>query len=125
MAVWRDSLYVCGDFATIDGEPIRHVAQWLGGDAVVECSEPVGVQEITPPTFTLYPNPTNGLLHVEAQGMRPRAWRLTDAVGREVLHGTAVLGNFVVDLSGLGNGLYHFVLEDAQGASYARTVVRE
>jgi hypothetical protein len=125
MAVWRDSLYVGGEFTSIDGEPIRHVAQWLGGDAVVECSEPVGVQEITPPTFTLYPNPTNGLLHVEAQGMRPRAWRLTDAVGREVLHGTAVLGNFVVDLSGLGNGLYHFVLEDAQGASYARTVVRE
>ncbi|MGV9013647.1 MAG: hypothetical protein ACOH13_13720, partial [Flavobacteriales bacterium] len=44
LAVWRDTLYICGGFNSIDGEPIRQVAQWIGGDAVGECST-VGVAE--------------------------------------------------------------------------------
>ena len=31
MTVWRDSLFICGGFTTVDGEPVRQVAQWIGG----------------------------------------------------------------------------------------------
>lgn len=45
MAVWRDSLYVCGSIAYIDWQPAYQVAQWIGGDAVEDCSETAGLGE--------------------------------------------------------------------------------
>jgi hypothetical protein len=45
MAVWRDSLYVCGSIAYIDWQPAYQVAQWIGGDAVEACSQATGVEE--------------------------------------------------------------------------------
>ncbi len=44
MAVWRDSLYICGGINSIDGEPMYQVAQWIGGNATGDCST-VGVDE--------------------------------------------------------------------------------
>ncbi len=120
----HDTLFVaCG--LMLDGDTVDRAAKFIGEVYQTVCSGPVGVQEVVTPTFTLYPNPTNGLLHVEATAMRPRAWRLTDALGREVLHGRPpTTGPFVVDLSMLGSGLYHLVLEDAQGMRHARAVYR-
>ncbi len=38
MAVWRDSLYVCGGILTVDWDTMKQVVQWIGGDAVDDCS---------------------------------------------------------------------------------------
>ncbi len=125
VAFYRDTLFVglIGD--TADGMYVNGAAKFIGDSYVGECGLWAGVQERPTPTFTLYPNPTNGLLQVEAQGMRPRTWRLTDALGREVLHGRPpTTGPFVVDLGTLGSGLYHLVVEDAQGMRHARAVYR-
>lgn len=129
MTVWRDSLYVCGGFFTIDGEPFGQVAQWIGGDVVQDCSAPVGVTERIPPaSFTLHPNPTTGLLHVELNGLRPRELWVSDALGRVVLRqalpGTAH-GPLPLDLGALSPGAYLVTVLDAEGMRYTQRVVRE
>lgn len=82
ITVWRDSLYICGSFQTVDDQPVRQVAQYIGGD---EDLIPVGLSEERPKaTFTLSPNPTNGPLRL--QGLPPSAQRVVvrDALGRVV-----------------------------------------
>ncbi|MBP6313777.1 MAG: hypothetical protein KA408_16005 [Flavobacteriales bacterium] len=47
MTIWQDSLYVVGGIWYVDGQPFyKSVAQWIGGDAVANCSDPVGVEEV-------------------------------------------------------------------------------
>ena len=62
MTIWRDSLYVVGQTYYVDGEPFYNsVAQFIGGDAVGNCSDPVGVAEVsTGPHFSIAPNPASG-----------------------------------------------------------------
>ncbi|MBK7944464.1 MAG: hypothetical protein IPJ85_03755 [Flavobacteriales bacterium] len=87
ITVWRDSLYVCGGFTSIDGEPIRHVAQWLGGDAVLECSAPVGVGEIEPQGFGLAPNPVRDRMRLNGNNLAGARYEISDATGRLVRAG--------------------------------------
>ena len=42
LASWRDSLYVGGNFVTIDGDTLHNVAKWLG--EVENCSPSVGIE---------------------------------------------------------------------------------
>src|SRR5690606_2333829 len=53
MAIWRDSLYICGNISTIDSDTVQQVAQWIGGDAVGYCSSPVGMAEAPFPSAAL------------------------------------------------------------------------
>ncbi|MCB0765002.1 MAG: T9SS type A sorting domain-containing protein, partial [Flavobacteriales bacterium] len=129
MTVWRDSLFVCGYFNTIDGEPFGQVAQWIGGDAVQDCSAPVGVREVAvAPAFVVHPNPTTGQLHVDLQGIRPREVRLTDALGRVVLQQSLSgrqVGPVNLDLGALASGTYQVTVVATDGMRHTRTVVRE
>lgn len=107
MAIWRDSLYICGGINTIDGDTIRQVAQWIGGDAMGECSEPTGLAEVKAP----------GLLAVTALA-EPGTWQVTfpspgqwvvcayDAMGRLTRSWTAQRRTLDVDLSREFPGLY-------------------
>jgi len=129
MAVWRDSLYITGGFITIDGDTMNTIAQWIGGDAVEECSAPVGIAEQSAsPTFTLHPNPTTGLLHVELNGLRPRELWVSDALGRVVLRQAlpgAAHGPLPLDINALGPGAYLVTVLDAEGMRHTQRVVRE
>ena len=129
MAVWRDSLYLCGAFNTIDGVTMNKIAQWVGGDATVNCSQPVGVEEhIAQHPFTIYPNPTTGLLHMELHGLRPRELFVSDALGRKVLRQGVPLANtgpLTLDLAPLSPGAYLVTVVDEQGMRFTQRVVRE
>ncbi|MFN6175971.1 MAG: T9SS type A sorting domain-containing protein, partial [Flavobacteriales bacterium] len=112
ITVWRDSLYICGSFQTVDGQPVRQVAQYIGGD---EDLIPVGLSEERPKaTFTLSPNPTNGPLRL--QGLPTGAQRVVvrDALGR-VAHVQST-NLYQLELGHLPAGTYIVQVVDAGGA---------
>jgi hypothetical protein len=113
ITVWRDSLYVCGGFTSIDGEPIRHVAQWLGGDAVLECSSPVGVGESEPQGFSLAPNPVRDHLRITGNNPAGARYAISDATGRLVRAGQ--LDGNEVDVATLPPGCYQLLLRQRMG----------
>lgn len=80
-----------------------------------------GVQPIAPPTLTVAPNPTSGMLTV--QGRAIDGLRITDMQGRTVLSATGNgTAQHVVDASPLPVGLYTLVVSDAFGVRTARFV---
>ncbi|MCC6841299.1 MAG: hypothetical protein IT230_14160, partial [Flavobacteriales bacterium] len=107
MAIWRDSLHICGDFSTIDGEPVRQVAQWIGGDATGECST-VGIQEADnrPHDLVVTPMPIAGAWTV--QFPHAGSWTLTafNSAGQQVGTWHATTHAQVVDLSAQVAGMY-------------------
>lgn len=80
-----------------------------------------GVRPFAPPTLTVAPNPTTGMLTV--QGRSISDVRITDVHGRNVLSATGN-GNaqHVVDASPLSVGLYTLVVSDAFGVRTVRFV---
>ena len=108
MTVWRDSLFVCGGISFVDGVPFnRTVAQWIGGDAVAYCSEPVGVGEnnIQGSThFDLLPNPATNTIRVSNLPVNARSVEVRDVVGRLAIR--VAIQDQQVDISSLATGTY-------------------
>ena len=113
LTFWRDSLYICGPFNSIDGEPIRQVAQYVGE------LPSMGINDHGPPSLlSIAPNPArdNFLLRELPKGaMRVQ---LRDGLGRLLLNEQAGPGPF--DISSLPSGLYHIVVADRFGLPLAR-----
>jgi len=112
MTIWRDSLYICGGFSMIDGDTIRNVAQWIGGDYTANCSS-VGLavhQPLTP--FSVAPNPAS--TNITLQGMPPTATALVvfDLFGRTVLRSNEPTK--VLNVESLPIGTYMVRVHDAQ-----------
>lgn len=125
MAIWRDSLYICGDFSTIDGEPVRQVAQWIGGDAVGDCST-VGITEPgnVPQVLTVNPMSVNGAWTVYYPYTGNWTLAVYDALGRQVrsvhANGEAVR----LDLATESKGMYLLQAVSAEGVVCRAKVVR-
>lgn len=107
MAIWRDSLYICGGINTIDGEPVRHVAQWIGGDAVAECSASVGITTVPAAGAALVVG-TLGEGQWIVRFPDGNLWNLVayDALGRSVGQWRSNGAAIIVDLGGHGSGMY-------------------
>ena len=60
--------------------------------------------------FTFYPNPTDGLVHVEAcHGPAPQEYRITNLMGQTLLSGS--VSDQPIDVSSLPAGLYFLTLD--------------
>lgn len=91
-----------------------------GLDIALVCPT-VGVgEEQVGPVLSVFPNPVDDLLHVRVASSGPEiSFALMDAMGRCVRQGswTKASGNsgYVLDLSGLSNGLYHLRVRTSEG----------
>ncbi|OJJ19184.1 hypothetical protein BKI52_20445 [marine bacterium AO1-C] len=78
-------------------------------------------------TYSLYPNPTAGLVHFQIQGMtnEPATVRVFDRDGQEVLQNQMNLqqGTFTLDISSLPAGRYIFKIQLAQQV-ITRTIIK-
>lgn len=107
MATFRDSLYIVGAFEELEGQPMNMMAQWIGGDAVSQCSAPVAVHEA--PAYR-----SGSLVVVQQQQqllVRPPhtgPWQLalTDAAGRTVSTHTFNGNEHTMPTTALPQGLY-------------------
>jgi hypothetical protein len=125
MAVWRDSLYVCGGIFTVDGDTMRQVIQWIGEDATGECST-VGITEVnghTPDlTLTLLAEPGQWTAHFPTTGR----WTLSvyDALGRAIGRWSSSGTEMMLDLSDRSQGVYLLRASSAAGEVRTARVVR-
>ncbi len=85
-----------------------------------------GLSKITDPGFTVFPNPTDGLISVMVNGpTEGRMLHLLDQAGRLVRH-TPVNGQRVeLDISALAIGTYQLMLLHPNGERRTTTVVKE
>jgi len=129
MTIWQDSLFVCGGISYVDGVPFnRTVAQWIGGDEVAYCSEPVGVVEnanaLEPNGLEVRPigNGCQWLIQLPPIG----SWKVDvyDASGRMVQN--LPLGSFSVllDLGQQASGMYIVRATNADGKFQSAKVAK-
>jgi len=107
MAIWRDSLYICGGINSIDGEPMYQVAQWIGGDATGDCST-VGINEVRTHNSTLSVSPLDEPGRWNVQFPKAGNWNVIayDALGRPVGNWHVNGGQLDIDLGSQIQGLY-------------------
>jgi hypothetical protein len=92
--------------------------------SVVEGSSPLAVGENNLSAFTIYPNPTSGIIHIsQNNGTEAKHARVIDMLGRLVLS-TAVLDN-KVSVEKLAKGNYVILLEDANGKTFTQKFIKE
>jgi sugar lactone lactonase YvrE len=84
---------------------------------------PVNVQEHTPISFNLYPNPANTNLTIT--GTHLQNISITNTLGQIVHWQKASAEKTVVDISSLNAGIYFVTVTDAQGAKVTKKVVKE
>lgn len=117
LTFWRDSLYICGPFNTIDGDNIRQVAQYIG-----ELPQATGISESPGiPRLQVAPNPTNGAFRVQNLPTDAATIEICDGIGRLIHSARAVTR--ALDISMLPIGLYHVLVLDKQGSPLARAPV--
>jgi hypothetical protein len=119
LAIWRDSLYVCGYFDQIDGQPINQVAQYLGalpGGGTATVTE-------EPAQALAAPGTHDGGLSWELALPQAAAWqwRLSDAAGREVQRGSLAADRMRISLHEQPPGIYLLqVSSPGLGVRYAK-----
>ena len=87
-----------------DGQECKHVAQWIGGDAVLNCSSPVSVPEpAVHQALTIHPNPAREQVTLNTK--EPAQVIVFDALSRQVWQGR-VQGRMNVDVSDWEPGTY-------------------
>jgi beta-glucanase (GH16 family) len=89
---------------------------------VYQVAQAVSIREETArPAIRLYPNPTQGLVHLESNHA-PYQLSVFDLSGR-LLRQSSHLGSRVIDLSSFAKGLYLFQIESGKGVSHHRVMV--
>ena len=75
----------------------------------------VGITEKENNLFTLFPNPTAGLMNIQLSELFSGTWQIADVSGRIVLMGNVnASGVYPIDITGLSNGAYNMILSSGQ-----------
>jgi hypothetical protein len=78
--VFQDELYVCGGIHNIDGEPINHVAKYVGSLSLT-----LETPEHVPDTkFSVFPNPATDQIHIDAAGLNLSNVSIYNLLGKKV-----------------------------------------
>ncbi len=90
-----------------------------------DCSVATSVDEIIAiEDYTIYPNPTNGILKFDFSGNNVQKIKISDITGKTVFEKVNVEQNEVVDLSGFANGIYVVILQTDKG-SVSSKIIKE
>lgn len=69
VGVYKDTLYVGGTFAQIEGDStVKRFAKWLGGKNYTECTTTSFEEIYNKEKFSIYPNPTKEELNISFKG---------------------------------------------------------
>jgi subtilisin family serine protease len=113
-----------------NGEPISGATSQilsdveLGADYIVEVFNEFGCNAFSSPLnslsiltanfgFSLYPNPTTGLIHIDfQQEQHGTSLKIVDVVGREVLHFENLSQQNTIDATTLDSGIYFVIIKN-------------
>ncbi len=102
LAIWRDSLFVCGYFDQIDGLPALQVAQYLG--ELPQAATGVNEAALRPVALRCYPiDGTAWMVELPDE----QEWQLSvvNAIGQSIIREHAAKGRALIDLSRASGGL--------------------
>ncbi|MEY4603055.1 MAG: hypothetical protein RIT43_347 [Bacteroidota bacterium] len=86
-----------------------------------------GDEDVQPVSFTIYPNPGNGLVTLVSQGMDIENLKVFDAAGKLVFDQLLVsgAGSYLIDLSELSQGVYSLEILSSGKAFRERVILTE
>jgi len=108
-ATYKDSLYVGGDFWTIDGSNISFIAEWVDGNYVANCGQPTGVNQlkINNEQLKIYPNPNNGQFTLSLSNLTENCnVEIYNVLGEKVYTDALPQSQSNINLTGQPNGVY-------------------
>lgn len=73
----------------------------------------------------IYPNPARDLIQVEVDGVQMERVRMLDMTGRELLNESVNSNSKQLNVSGLSAGMYHMVIQTAQGSAVRQVMIRK
>jgi hypothetical protein len=109
-----------------DGNLNMLVGQNLGGlyHFEVDPNSTISVESIsTPLTVTIYPNPANNVLHIDAEPVKMTA-RFISINGQEILS-TSFFQNTQLQIESLEKGLYLLEISDANGRKFISRIIKQ
>ncbi|MGE0636474.1 MAG: PKD domain-containing protein [Bacteroidia bacterium] len=74
---------------------------------------PTGIEEMATQQLSIYPNPANALLTIEAQTGKG-IYQLIDITGKTLLQGSVPSPKFTLDISSLSSGVYFISVSDSE-----------
>lgn len=114
-----DRILIGGSFTSYNGAGRNRIARVMNG--------PVGLDVLSEPQFTLFPNPTEHTIYITTDDPDLQTLLITDAVGRCVVQRSpSIYGNvpYRIDLEDVPSGVYLVTLIGAHGNRTARLVKR-
>lgn len=120
---YANTLTVGGDFTTINGDSIRKLAQWLGGNNFDTCGTYIGIIDIESINeINLSPSPTHDHLKITSPQTNIHSTSILDITGKLLLKIEVNAESFQLDVSSLAAGLYFLVLETPKGTAVKKFV---
>jgi hypothetical protein len=93
--------------------------------AMVSFNGATGIGDLTELPMRVYPNPVRDMVTMELEASGTVHYRVLDALGREVLHGSVAAGGTLrhsIDIAAMNTGVYQLEVRSQQGVSTARLV---
>jgi hypothetical protein len=113
IAYFKDTIYVCGNFWSIDGDStINKLAKWIGGNYVAACGNTTETIEINKEDieYYLYPNPSNSRIAV--RNLKTKGFIVFYNYLGQSISTIVINSNNDLDVSNLQQGLYIYQLFD-------------
>jgi hypothetical protein len=131
IAAYNGEIYIAGGFDTIDGQPIKCLAKYIGDHSEDICesvtsTEPASNDGIRNLRATLHPNPTATDTWVSLSGAKGSVrYTCYNSVGSVVRSGTFEQAGGMLSLEETAHGMYYLCLIDVSGQQTIIKVLRE
>jgi len=110
---FKDTLYAFGNIRTFNGDTIRNIARWIGGNYTDSCSVPgttsIGSIANKVDGFTIFPNPAKGsftISFVKEKIPNNAQVYVYDVTGRQLLTESLKSNNQQINTAHLKDGVY-------------------
>jgi hypothetical protein len=105
LADYAESVYACD----IDGDGDNDVLSASYADNKIAWYENLtitGIETLKQTGFSIFPNPTSGILHLEFAGNNIQKIVMSDIAGKQLIEKTEIQQTETIDLSAFENGMY-------------------
>ena len=105
LADYAESVYACD----IDGDGDNDVLSASYADNKIAWYENLtitGIETLKQTGFSIFPNPTSGMLHLEFADNNIQKIVISDIAGKQLIEKSEIQQNETIDLSGFENGIY-------------------
>ena len=90
---------------------------WELDDLLVTGVRPVGVPETAAPEFSIYPNPSQGIVNLKFNNTERKQIEIYSILGNSVYTETTTKANTQINLTGLNKGVYFVKISDQNGST--------